>query len=115
MEGGSQYRPKKILVSTRSFEKSKVLKDDFPDIIDILEDVNEIVEKSSIVFIGLLPNVARDLLPKINFANKYVVSMMAAIDMKELLTLLSSTDTEISPFTVILYYFFHKHSKIAIT
>eukprot|EP00429_Kryptoperidinium_foliaceum_P095378 CAMPEP_0176186472 /NCGR_PEP_ID=MMETSP0121_2-20121125/1887_1 /TAXON_ID=160619 /ORGANISM="Kryptoperidinium foliaceum, Strain CCMP 1326" /LENGTH=256 /DNA_ID=CAMNT_0017524957 /DNA_START=1 /DNA_END=771 /DNA_ORIENTATION=+ len=72
------HRPKKILVSVRSEDKSRALQAAFPDLVEIVAS-NEF---------GLLPGVARDLLPTLPFTSeKLVVSMMAAVDLKETLEL----------------------------
>jgi pyrroline-5-carboxylate reductase len=77
-------RPKKILVSARSEEKSAALKAAYPDLVTVLESNEEIVAQADVVFIGLLPGVAREILPTLPFtASKLVVSMMAAVDFQE--------------------------------
>jgi pyrroline-5-carboxylate reductase len=52
-------RPKRILVSIRSEEKSAALAAEFPDLVTVCAN-NDLVEGSDIVFIGLLPPVARE-------------------------------------------------------
>jgi len=84
-----RYRPKKILVSLRSAEKSATLKVEHPDLIDVVDSNEELVKQSDIIFIGLLPVVARDILPQLVFnESKVVFSMMAAIDYVEIAGLL---------------------------
>jgi pyrroline-5-carboxylate reductase len=81
-------KPKKILVSLRSAEKSAALKAEYPDLITVKESNEELVAEADIVFIGLLPGIARELLPTLPFAeSKTVISMMAAVDYSELLEL----------------------------
>ena len=41
-------------MTRRSEEKSRELLKDFPSIIEIVEDANEIVEKCDIIFIGTI-------------------------------------------------------------
>lgn len=84
----------KIIVSHRSIEKSTILKEKFPDIVTVLEDNAAIVEQSDVIFLGLLPGVAREVLPSINFKGKTVISMMAAVDYKETLELVPSASPE---------------------
>lgn len=80
---GSQ-RPKKILVSLRNEEKSRALKAAFPDLVHIVESNEDIVAEADVIFLGLLPGVARELLPTLPFNDsKLVVSMMAAVDFQE--------------------------------
>lgn len=74
-------RPAKILVSERSREKSAALAKEYPDLVEVCADNAYIVEKADIVFIGLLPNVAKDLLPTLPFRDsQLVISMMAAVN-----------------------------------
>ncbi|KAJ1430101.1 hypothetical protein B484DRAFT_449042 [Ochromonadaceae sp. CCMP2298] len=80
-------RPGKILVSQRSAEKSQALAAAYPGLVTIASN-EEVVAQSDIVFIGLLPGVARELLPTLPFDDKkLVVSMMAAVDLAETLAL----------------------------
>jgi pyrroline-5-carboxylate reductase len=81
-------RPKKILVSLRNEAKSSALKEAFPDLVHVVESNEDLVAEADVVFIGLLPAVARELLPTLPFtAEKLVISMMAAVDLQETLTL----------------------------
>jgi pyrroline-5-carboxylate reductase len=81
----------KIVVSRRSEEKSSYLALTFPDIVTVCDNNNDIVSQCDIVFIGLLPGVARIELPLLNFSSvKAVVSMMAAVNFAETLNLLPS-------------------------
>jgi pyrroline-5-carboxylate reductase len=81
-------RPKKILVSLRNEAKSSALKAAFPDLVHVVESNEALVAEADVVFIGLLPAVARELLPTMPFtADKLVISMMAAVDLQETLAL----------------------------
>lgn len=81
-------RPLKINVSKRSSEKSKALQEEYPELVSICDSNEELVSSSDIVFIGLLPGVARELLPTLPFTEaKTIISMMAAVDYEELLAL----------------------------
>jgi pyrroline-5-carboxylate reductase len=81
----STIRPQKIYVSERSAEKSKALKESFPNIIEVLPCNKEIVRNSDAVFVGLLPEVAREVLPTLPWDEKckLIVSMMASMDHNE--------------------------------
>ncbi|OWZ23593.1 Serine/threonine protein kinase [Phytophthora megakarya] len=81
------WQPKHAYVSARTKAKAEALAAKFPDRVTIAASNQEIVDKSDVVFIGLLPNVAREELPKLTFAGKKVVSMMATIPYEELLQL----------------------------
>lgn len=80
-------KPRRILVSKRSIDKSSALVADFPELIEIVEN-DQLVAESDVVFVGLLPQVAREIMPTLPFdASKQVISMMAAVDYAELLSL----------------------------
>ncbi|EEY66336.1 uncharacterized protein PITG_03900 [Phytophthora infestans T30-4] len=81
------WQPKHALVSARTKAKAEALVAKFPSRVSIGASNQEIVDKSDVIFIGLLPNVAREELPKLSFAGKKVVSMMATIPYDELLQL----------------------------
>ena len=84
-------RPKKVLLSPRNADKASILKAEFPDIVEISTCNDDVVSGSDVVFIGLLPKVARDVLPTLPFggkdSKKLVISMMAAIMIEELRSL----------------------------
>jgi len=84
-------RPGRIVISPRNEEKAAALKAEFPDLVTIASDNAQVVELSDIVFVGLLPGVAREVLPQLPFGgaegSKLIISMMAAVDMAEVLTL----------------------------
>lgn len=84
-------RPKKILVSRRNLEKSTALKQQHPLIVEVIENNSDLVTKADIIFLGILPGVARAELPKLPFRDdQLIISMMAAVDMKDLLVLFPS-------------------------
>lgn len=79
-------RPKRIIVSPRSADKALALKEEFPDVVEIAVSNDEVVAQSSIVFIGLLPGVAAEVLPLMPFrADHVVISMMAAVNYEDVL------------------------------
>uniref|UniRef100_M4BH67 Pyrroline-5-carboxylate reductase catalytic N-terminal domain-containing protein n=1 Tax=Hyaloperonospora arabidopsidis (strain Emoy2) TaxID=559515 RepID=M4BH67_HYAAE len=81
------WQPQHVYVSARTKAKAKALVAKFPDRVSISASNQEIVDKSDVIFIGLLPNIARQELPNLSFAGKNVVSMMATIPYEELLEL----------------------------
>jgi pyrroline-5-carboxylate reductase len=82
-------RPHRIIISPRNREKSQKLKEDFPDLVEVAKSNEDVVSSADIVFIGLLPGTAREILPQMPFTNnQQVISMMAAVDYVELLDLL---------------------------
>jgi pyrroline-5-carboxylate reductase len=89
----SAQRPRKILVSRRNEEKSETLRKEFPDLVVIIDSNEEIVRESNIVFIGLLPMAAREVLPTLPFTNQHLmISMMAAVDFETTQSLLSNPE-----------------------
>lgn len=92
-EGG--WNPKHVYVSSRSKDKADMLKKNHPDLITILESNQEIIDNSDVIFIGLLPHVAKEILPKLSFPkDKFIISMMATIPYEELLTLVGDVPKE---------------------
>ena len=86
--GTTLVRPKRVIVSPRNEQKSRQLSQDFPDLVTIAASNEDVVSSSDVLFIGLLPHVAREILPQLPFrADQLVVSMMAAVDIEEVLTL----------------------------
>lgn len=84
----------KIIVTRRSQEKSAALAAKFPDCVTVTDDYSDIVTACDVVFLGLLPGVARELLPTLDFSKvKMVVSMMAAINYEETLRLLPTVSS----------------------
>jgi len=84
----------KIIVSSRSVAKSTELKKQFPDVVTVMDNNAEIVRLADVIFLGLLPEVARDILPKLDFSNtKAIISMMAAINFADTCALLPSCDS----------------------
>ena len=88
---GAHSRPRRILVSPRNEDKARALATEFPGLVEIARDNAQVVSESDVVFIGLLPAVARSELPTLPFGGaeggKLVVSMMAAVDIEEMKSL----------------------------
>lgn len=83
-------KPSRILVSPRSADKAAALASEFPDIVTIASSNEDVVAGSDIIFIGLLPPVARETLPKMPFKEgQLVISTMAAVDIQEVVSLTS--------------------------
>ncbi|KAL0589638.1 hypothetical protein ABG067_002187 [Albugo candida] len=79
-------RPQHVYISARSKKKSDALVHAHPQRITVLDDNQAIIHNSDVIFIGLLPNVAKELIPKLHFpTNKIVISMMATIPFDQLL------------------------------
>lgn len=87
--GYANCSPKRLYVSRRNVEKSEALKREFPDLVEVIDDNSELVILSDIIFIGLLPPVAAELLSKLPFTEKkLVISMMAAVNFERTLSML---------------------------
>ena len=83
-------------MSLRSAEKSAALKAEYPELIVVMASNEELVIQSDIIFIGLLPAVAREILPQLVFnESKTIFSMMAAIDYDEMAGLLKLTSPSV--------------------
>lgn len=90
-------KPKQIFVSRRSEAKSAALQAEFPDLVNVCASNEELVAACDIVFLGLLPDVAREILPQLPFdASKMVLSMMAAVDYAEVVSLLKMPTEKVS-------------------
>lgn len=80
--------PLKIIVSPRSADKANELRNAFPGLVQIASSNEQVVEQSNIIFIGLLPSVAREILPTMPFNTTHlVISMMAAVNYREVVDL----------------------------
>jgi pyrroline-5-carboxylate reductase len=77
-------------------EKAAALKASYPDLVEIGESNEYVVSNSDIVFIGLLPGVARSEMPLLPFnETHFVISMMAAINIDEIRTLTRLSDSRV--------------------
>lgn len=85
------HTPSRIIISPRNEAKAQILKRDFPTLVEIATSNEQVVAEADVVFIGLLPGVARDILPTLPFggkeSSKLIISMMAAVDLAEIISL----------------------------
>lgn len=82
---GSTSAPRRIIISPRNEEKALALQAEFPDLVTIATSNEQVVSEADVIFVGLLPAVAREVLPVMPFSGqKLVVSMMAAVDLAEI-------------------------------
>lgn len=84
--GSGACAPRRIIISPRNEEKALALKEEFPELVTIASSNEQVVSEADVIFIGLLPAVAREVLPVMPFSagKKFVVSMMAAVDLAEI-------------------------------
>ncbi len=80
----SKLKVKKIYISSRNTNIAKKLAKKFRSI-RVLKDNQEIVDKSSIIFLGITPNIGNKILPKLKFSKKKkVISLISTINLKKL-------------------------------
>ena len=80
----SKLKVKKIYISSRNTNIAKKLAKKFKSI-RVLKDNQEIVDKSSVIFLGITPNIGNKILPKLKFSkNKKVISLISTINLKKL-------------------------------
>ncbi|MDC3058902.1 pyrroline-5-carboxylate reductase [Candidatus Pelagibacter sp.] len=73
----SKISYKKIIISPRNKKKAQYLKKKFKKII-IAKDNQSVIDLSDWVFLGVLPHVGENILPKLNFKkNQTVISFMS--------------------------------------
>ena len=80
----SKLKVKKIYISSRNTNIAKKLAKKFKSI-RILRNNQEIIDKSSVIFLGITPNIGNKILPKLKFSkNKKVISLISTINLKKL-------------------------------
>ena len=80
----SKLKVKRIYISSRNRNIAKKLTKKFRQV-KILEDNQEIINKSSTIFLGITPNVGSKILPKLIFPkNKRIISLISTINLVEL-------------------------------
>ena len=80
----SKLKIKKIYISSRNTNIAKKLDKKFRTIA-VLKDNQEIIDKSSVIFLGITPNVGNKILPKLKFSkNKKVISFISTINLYKL-------------------------------
>ena len=80
----SKFSHKKIIVSPRNKKKAQYLKKKFKKII-IAKDNQAVIDMSDWIFLGILPKVGENILPKLNFQKKQtVISFMSTTNYSKL-------------------------------
>ena len=80
----SKLKIKKIYISSRNTNIAKKLAKKFRSIV-VLKDNQEIIDKSSVIFLGITPNVGSKILPKLKFSkNKKIISLISTINLEKL-------------------------------
>jgi len=68
----SKIKYKKIIISPRNKKKALFLKRYFKKVI-IAKDNQEVIDKADWIFLGILPKVGEEILPKLQFRNKQII------------------------------------------
>ena len=80
----SKLKIKRIYISSRNKNIAKKLTKKFKSV-KILKDNQEIIDKSSTVFLAVTPKVGNQILTKLRFAkNKKIISLISTINLNEL-------------------------------
>ena len=80
----SKLRIKRIYISSRNRNIAKKLSKSYGKI-KILNNNQEIIDKSSVVLLGVTPNVGNKILPKLKFSkNKKIISLISTIKLDKL-------------------------------
>ena len=80
----SKINYKKIIISPRNKQKAQSLKKKFKKVV-IAKDNQDVINKSDWVFLGVLPEVGKKILPKLNFKNKQIIiSFISTINYAQL-------------------------------
>jgi len=80
----SKLKVRKVYISSRNRSLAKKLNKKYSKI-KVLNDNQEIINKSSIVFLGITPKVGNQILPKLNFAKyKKIISLISTINLDKL-------------------------------
>ena len=80
----SKFSFKKIIISPRNKKKAQYLKKKFKRIV-IAKDNQAVIDMSDWVFLGVLPQVGENILPRLNFKkNQIVISFMSTTNYSKL-------------------------------
>ena len=86
----SKIKYKKIIISPRNKKKALFLKKFFKRVI-IAKDNQEVIDKADWVFLGILPKVGEEILPKLQFRNKQIIiSFMSTTNFTKLKKLIKT-------------------------
>ena len=80
----TELKFKQIMISPRNKNKAKKLEKKFKKV-KIAKNNQEVVNRSDWIFIGVLPKVANQILPNLNFRqNQTVISFVATLNLSKL-------------------------------
>ena len=80
----SKLKVKRIYISSRNTNIAKKLANKFR-VVKVLRDNQDIINKSSVIFLGITPIVGNKILPKLKFLkNKKIISLISTINLEKL-------------------------------
>ena len=80
----SKLKVKKIYISSRNAKISNKLKKKFR-LIQVIKNNQKIIDKSSVIFLGITPNVGNKILHKLSFSkHKKIISLISTINLIKL-------------------------------
>ena len=80
----SKLKIKRIYISSRNRNIAKKLSKSYRKI-KVLNNNQEIIDKSKVVFLGVTPNVGTNILPKLKFSkSKKIISLISTINLSKL-------------------------------
>ena len=80
----SKFKVKKIYISSRNINIAKKLAKKFK-VIKVLNNNQDIINKSSVIFLGVTPNVGNKILSRLKFSkNKKIISLISTINLEKL-------------------------------
>ena len=80
----SKLKIKRIYISSRNRNIAKKLSKSYGKI-KVLNNNQEIIDKSSVILLGVTPNVGNKILPKLKFSkNKKIISLISTINLNKL-------------------------------
>ena len=80
----SKLKVKRIYISSRNTNIAKKLANKFR-VVKVLRDNQDIITKSSVIFLGITPSVGNKIIPKLKFSkNKKIISLISTINLEKL-------------------------------
>ena len=80
----SKFKVKKMYISSRNINIAKKLAKKFK-VIKVLNNNQDIINKSSVIFLGVTPNVGNKILSRLKFSkNKKIISLISTINLEKL-------------------------------
>lgn len=75
--------PKAVVLSPRGAEKAAALKSEFPDLVTVASDNQQVVDQCDVIFVGVLPKLGEEVLSALKFSERHtVVSLLSTMPME---------------------------------